>query len=108
MEPPSLVPPNGPGTEQRNRLYESDHNNDGPATPAETETETYNLPLTGEDADFLYDCLAYSDHMKACDSARVEEMIARIRSPGVGVSLPSKALCSQPIMTGRAETHQRN
>ena len=32
-----------------------------------------------EDADFLYDCLAYSDHMKACDSARVEEMIARIR-----------------------------
>jgi hypothetical protein len=63
----------------------SDHDTDGPATPAETETETYNLPLTVEDADFLYDCLAYSDHMKACDSARVEEMIARIRSTGVGI-----------------------
>jgi hypothetical protein len=69
-------------------MTETERNDtDGPGeqAPAETETETYNLPLTGEDADFLYDVLAYADAMKACPSARVEEMIARIRSTGVGI-----------------------
>ena len=52
----------------------------------ETEREeTYNLPLTVADADFLYDVLAYADAMKACDSAQVQEMIDRIRATGVGI-----------------------
>lgn len=49
------------------------------------ETEAYNLPITTEDADFLYDVLAYAEIHDPAISPKVEEMIERIRATGCGI-----------------------